>query len=121
MIDANTDSRSGMVLTSGRSLTVSFYRGSDAYMHAATITGVKTDSGAATIDTSTTPTVTGTVGSKSTESILFLNTPQGEMEIKLDAVRSVNNCKVLVTGKKINVTCARGSDAYMHALDITGA
>ena len=121
VIDNYTDSRSGMVLTPDRSLAVSVYRGSDAYMHAAVITGVKTAFAAATIDTSSTATVTGTVGSKSTENILFLNTPQGEMELKLDAVNSVTNLKVLVTDKKVTVTCARGSDAYMHALTITGA
>lgn len=120
VIDSNTDSRNGMVLTSGRTLILSVYRGSDAYMHAASITGVKDSSSAANIDTSSTATVSGTVGSKSTESILYLNTPQGEMELKLDAVNSVSNCKVLVSGKKVSVTCARGSDAYMHALSITG-
>ncbi len=121
VIDSNTDSRSGMVLTQGRTLTVSVYRGSDAYMHAATITAVKYGSQAATIDTSATSDVSGTVGSKSTEDVLYLDTPQGVMELKLDAVNSVTNCKVLVAGKKVSVTCARGSDAYMHALSITGA
>ena len=121
VIDSNTDSRNGMVLTPGRSLTVSVYRGSDAYMHAAAITGSRSASQAVEINTSSTSTVSGTVGSKSTENVLYLNTPQGEMELKLDAVRSVSNCKVLVEGRKVTVTCARGSDAYMHALDITGA
>ena len=121
VIDSNTDSRNGMVVVVGRTLTVSVYHGSDAYLHAANIVGVKTASQSVDIDAPSAVTVSGTVGSKSTESILFLNTPQGEMELKLDAVRSVNNCKVLVSGKKISVTCARGSDAYMHALDITGA
>ncbi len=119
VIDSRTDSRGGMVLTVGSKLTVSVYRGSDAYMHAAVITANK-DTGAAEIDASSPATVSGTVGSKSTENLLYLDTPQGQMELKLDAVRSVNNCKVLVSGKKFSVTCARGSDAYMHALDITG-
>lgn len=120
-IDSNTDSRNGMMLTVGRTLTVSVYHGSDAYMHAASITGVKNVTPSVTVDTSSTSTVSGTVGSKSTENVLFLNTPQGEMELKLDAVRSVSNCKVLMNDMKVSVTCARGSDAYMHALDITGA
>lgn len=120
VIDANTDARAGMVITPGRKLTVSFYHGSDEYLHAASITGVK-DSGVAEIDTSSTSTVTGTVGSKSTENLLYLKTPQGEMELKLDTVKSVSNCKVITSGRKLSVTCARGSDAYMHAVDITGA
>lgn len=120
VIDNNTDSRGGMVLTSGRKLSVSVYNGSDAYLHAASVTGAKESVIAAQIDNSTTATVTGTVGEKSTENVLILKTPQGEMELKLDSVRSVVGCKVFVSGKKLSVTCARGSDAYMHALDISG-
>lgn len=120
VIDNNTDSRNGLVLTSGRKLTVSVYNGSDAYLHAASIVGAKDSAFPAQIDTTTKAEVSGTVGSKSTENVLFLKTPQGEMELKLDALSSVVGCKVFVTGKKLTVTCARGSDAYMHALDIKG-
>ncbi|MDD6655678.1 MAG: hypothetical protein PUE95_00005 [Lachnospiraceae bacterium] len=120
VIDSNTDSRNGMFLMPDRKLTVTVYRGSDAYMHAATITGVKTYAEPVSVDTSKTSTVTGTVSSKSTENVLYLNTSYGEMELKLDAVRSISGLKVLVSGKKITVTCARGSDAYMHAVDIIG-
>lgn len=120
VIDSSTDTRNGMVLTSGNRLTVSFYHGSDAYLHAVNIVGVKDSVSAAEIDASATATVTGTVGSKSNENLLYLDTPQGEMQLKLDAVNSINNCKVFVSGKKLTVTCARGSDAYMHAIDITG-
>lgn len=119
-IDNNTDSRNGIVLTPGNKLTVSVYRGSDAYMHAATIMASK-DGSLATVDTSSTSTVTGTVGSKSNENMLYLSTKYGVMELKLDSVSSVNNCKVLVSDKKVTVTCARGNDAYMHAITITGS
>lgn len=121
VIDNNTDSRSGLVLTAGRKLSVTVYNGSDAYLHAASIVGAKESVYPAQIDTTAKAEVSGTVGSKSTENILFLKTPQGEMELKLDAVSSVVGCKVFVTGKKLTVICARGSDAYMHALDIKGA
>lgn len=120
-IDNNTDSRNGLVLTPGRSLTISVYNGSDEYLHAATITAAKESTFAAQIDTSNTHTVSGTVGSKSTENVLFLKTPQGDMELKLDAVRSVAGCKVFIKDQNLTVVCARGADAYMHALDITGA
>ncbi|MCM1039169.1 MAG: hypothetical protein NC314_10270 [Roseburia sp.] len=119
VIDGNTDSRNGLMLIPGRALTVSVYRGSDAYMHAAAIAGVKDYVQPATV-TGSYSTVTGTVNSKSTENILYLSTSAGEMELKLDTLNSVSNCKVLVNGKKITVTCARGSDAYMHAISITG-
>lgn len=119
VIESNTDTRNGMVLTPDNKLTVSFYHGSDGYLHAVDIVGSKDDSSSADIDTSSPATVKGKVGSKSSENILFLDTDQGMMELKLDGVRSVSNCKVFVTGKKLTLTCARGSDAYMHALDIT--
>lgn len=119
-IDNNTDSRNGIVLTPDNKLTVSVYRGSDAYMHAATIIASK-DGSQTSVDTSSVSTVTGTVGSKSNENLLYLSTKYGEMELKLDTLSSVNNCKVLVSGKKVTVTCARGNDAYMHAVSITGS
>lgn len=120
VIDSNTDSRGGMVLVPDRKLTLTVYRGSDACMHAATIFGTKDSITAATIDTASVYTVSGTVSNKSTESILFLNTSGGEMQLKLDVVQSVTGAKVLVEGKKLTVTCSRGSDAYMHALTIIG-
>ena len=36
------------------------------------------------------------VGDESSESVLYLDTPQGEMQLKLDAVNSISNCKVFV-------------------------
>lgn len=119
VIESNTDTRNGMVLTPDNKLTVSFYHGSDGYLHAVDIVGSKDDSSSADIDTSSPATVKGKVGSKSSENILYLDTEQGMMELKLDAVKSVSNCKVFVAGKKLTLACARGSDAYMHALDIT--
>lgn len=118
-IDSNAETGEGMVLTTGRTLTVKFYHGTDGYLHAVKTKGVRTISASAQID-SNTATVSGTVRGASDENYLYLYTPQGEMILKLDAVKSLNNCKVLVSGKEVTVTCARGSDAYMHALSITG-
>lgn len=120
VIDSKTDSRDGMILTPGNKLTVTFYHGSDAYLHAAVIKGASKNSLTATLDSSTKATVTGTVKSNSTENKLFLDTQYGEMELKLDAVQSVTACKVLVKDKKVSITCERGSDAYMHVTSITG-
>lgn len=117
-IDDGTDTSRGRVATPGSKLMVSFYRGSDDYQHAASVVGVK-DGSTATVDTSSQSTVTGTVNSKSNENMLYLNTAQGEMELKLDKLESLNGCKILVKGRKISVSCARGSDAYMHAVSIT--
>lgn len=120
VIDENTDSRSGMILTDGRTVTVYVYHGKDAYMHAATIVASRESVQAAGVDTTSLSTVKGTVGGKSNENKLYLDTQQGQMELKLDNVRSVSGCKVLISGRSVTVTCARGSDAYMHAIDITG-
>lgn len=121
IIESNTDTRQGMVLTPDNQVAVAFYHGSDGYLHATMIVGVKTSISTATINTSNTVTVTGTVGSKSNEEILYLDTAQGEMQLKLDAVKSASGFKVLLSGTKLNVTVAGGSDSYMHALDIKGA
>lgn len=119
-IDQNTDSRGGIFLMEDRKLSVAVYRGSDAVMHAATIVAAKESVIPVYVDNTSPATVTGTVSSKSTENIMFLHTNDGDMELKLDNVRSVTGCKVLVRGRKVTVTCARGSDAYMHAIDIIG-
>lgn len=120
VIEGNTDTRNGMTLTKGSKLAVSFYHGSDSYLHAVSIVGVKSASLPVSLDTSSPATVTGTVNSKSTEEMLYLDTKYGLMELKMDAVQSINDCKVLVSGKKLTVTCARGTDAYMHVLTIKG-
>lgn len=119
-IDSDADTGRGMVHVPGNKLTVSFYHGSDAYLHAVGIAGEKDNSSNAVLDASTS-TVTGTVENKSTENILYLNTSAGRMELKLDKINTADSIKVLVSGKKVTVTCARGSDAYMHALTIKGA
>lgn len=119
IIESNTDTRQGMVLTPDNQVAVAFYHGSDGYLHATMIVGVKTSISTATIDKANTVTVTGTVGNKSNEEILYLDTAQGEMQLKLDAVESASGFKVLLSGTKLNVKVAGGSDAYMHALEIT--
>ncbi len=120
VIDSKTDSTKGMVLTPGTKLTVSVYRGADAYMHAAVITGANKDSLTATLDQATKATVTGTVSEKSTEEMLYLDLEHGEMKLKTDALKEIKGLKVLVADKEISVTCERGSDAYMHVTSITG-
>lgn len=117
-IDSSTDTSKGMVLTPDNRLMVTYFRGSDSNLHVTAIVGVK-DSSSATVDTSSQATVIGTVKGKSTENILVLDTSAGEMELKMDKVAGLSGCKVLVEGKKVTVTCARGDDAYMHALTIS--
>lgn len=118
IIDNSADTMKGMMLMPDNKLTVAFYHGSDGYLHAVGLYGEKSGS-SASVNTSSTVTVSGTVNGESDENMLYLDTPQGRMELKLDAVQSLNNCKVLVEGKKISVACGYGSDAYLHAVNIT--
>lgn len=117
-IDSDANTSSGMINVAGNYMTVGGYRGNDGYWHAVSLTGVK-EGCSANINTGSTINVSGTVSSKSTEKVLYLDTNGGMMELKLDAVRSINNFKVLTVGKKVNVTCGYGSDEYWHALDLS--
>lgn len=119
-IDESTDTARGMILTPGNKLMAVYFQGSDGALHATSIAGVK-DSSLAKVDSASTATVTGTVNKKSTENILILDTAAGEMQLKLDKMERLSGCKALVQGKRISVTCARGDDAFMHALTITAA
>ena len=118
VIDNNANTLKGLMMTGGRSLTVYYYHGNDGYLHAVTTVGARSSS-SASVNTASTLTATGTVNGNSTENMLFLDTPQGQMEIKLDSVNAINGCRVLVTNQRISVTCASGSDAYLHAVTIT--
>ena len=117
-VDSNANTINGIVAVAGNKMTVGAYNGNDGYWHASSLTGERGTS-SATVNTSSTITVTGTVSGKSTEKVLFLDTNGGTMELKLDSLRSVNNCKILIAGKKLTVTCGSGNDEYWHALDIT--
>lgn len=120
VIDGNTDTRNGMFLIPDRKMTVSVYRGEDDYTHAAVIVGSKESVTPSAVDTSSPSTVTGTVRAESSENIMHLDTSAGDLELKLDTVQSITGCKVMLEGSKVTVTCARGEDAYMHAISITG-
>ncbi|HJA91724.1 MAG TPA: hypothetical protein H9717_01155 [Candidatus Eisenbergiella merdipullorum] len=120
VIDSSTDTTNGRVLVPGRELTVSFYRGSDAYLHASRIVGEKEAVTQVSVNTDSQVPIVGTVDGKSNENVLYLSTSGGMMELKLDALSNMSNCMVLTRGKQILVYCAYGSDAYMHAVSIIG-
>ncbi len=116
-VDSDTDASSCRVIYPGKTITVDVYRGGDAYMHASTISS-KSNKVAVNIDTGNTSTVTGTVGEKTTDDILYLAMSEGEMQLKLDTTTDMSGIKILAPGKSVRVVCARGEDAYMHALSI---
>lgn len=92
-IDSGTDTSACKVLLPDSRVSVSVSYGSDKYLHAVKITG-EAQGGAVTLDTSTSATVTGTIGEKSKSDILFVNTQQGEMEIKWDSTTNINGCSI---------------------------
>ena len=117
-LDSGTDTSACKILLPGKEVSVSVSRGSDAYLHAVKITTDRPTS-TATLDSSTTVTVSGTIGDKTTEELIYLKTNQGEMQIKLDPTTNLSGTPFLVLGKTYEITCARGSDAYMHAVTIS--
>ncbi len=119
VMDLATDASGCRVLMPGQNVTVSFYRGSDAWNHTSRI--VNNSSKAASevsLDASTKATVTGTVDEATTENTLYLNTTGGTMQIRLDAATNFSSCPVLLKDKTVQVTIERGSDEYNHAIAI---
>ena len=119
-IDSSTDTSGAKFLLPGNTLSCTVYRGNDAYMHASRITSYSA-AGKVTVDTSNRATVKGTIAKGTTEELLYLVVTNGTMQIKIDSDTDISGCKFLIIGRTVNVDCARGSDAYMHALSITDA
>ncbi len=119
-LDANTDTSGAKFLLPGNTLTCNIYTASDEYWHASKIVG-NTSSGKVTVDTSNKATVKGTIAKGTSEELLYLVVTNGTMQIKLDSDTDISGCKYLIIGRTVNVVCARGSDAYMHALSISDA
>lgn len=64
-------------------------------------------------------TVQGKVMEGTTAKLLYLDTSDGRMEIKIDGSTSTGNCKMLLPDKKISVSVANGNDGYLHAVTIS--
>lgn len=64
-------------------------------------------------------TVQGKVMEGTTSELLFLDTSDGKMEIKIDAGTNTSGCKMLLPKKAINVSLSHGSDGYLHAVTIS--
>ena len=116
-LDSNTDLSACRALVTGRRVGVGWVRGDDAYLHATKIVGVREAYSNASVDSSSAVTVQGSILKETTENILYLSTTGGNMALKLDASTAMN-VRVLTEGASVKVSCARGSDAYMHALSI---
>lgn len=114
-IDSSTNLTDAGILYPGKPLSVEVVRGSDAYMHATSIAYQVQSSHPGAV------TVTGKVLAGTTQSILYLDTSDGAMQIKIDSDTDTQAGMVLVTGNTVSVDVYRGSDAYMHAAKIVGS
>ncbi|SEG43028.1 hypothetical protein SAMN02910276_02927 [Butyrivibrio sp. Su6] len=120
VLDLGTDASACRVLLPGQKISVSFYRGSDAWNHTSKlVNNSDTASSTATLDSSTQATITGTVDDDTDEGTLHLDTNDGVMEIRLDSNTNFSKCPVLLLNKSVTVVAQRGSDAYYHAVTIT--
>ncbi len=116
-IDGSTNTGNCKMLLPEKKISVSVAHGNDGYLHAVTISE-NGESPSVSVDTSKVSNVVGTLNERTTEEVLHLDTSQGEMELKLDKNTDLSNCSVLVVSGKYVVSCARGEDAYMHAISI---
>ena len=120
-VDGNADTTNGKWKITGTKLTVWFYRGGDAYLHASRVAEGTTTGGNNSNTTGTvTNTFTGTVSGKTTESVLFLDTKDGTMEFKIDSNANTINGLVTVAGNRMTVGGYNGNDGYWHASTLTG-
>lgn len=116
-IDGSTSTGNCKMLLPEKKISVSVANGNDGYLHAVSISE-SGENPSVELDTSKVSNVVGTVNDKTTEDVLHLDTAQGEMELKIDKNTDLSNCSVLVVSGKYVVSCARGEDAYMHAISI---
>ncbi len=117
-LDATTEFSNAKFLLPGNQVTANCYTGSDEYWHASKISG-STSAGRVNVDKANSSKVKGTVAKGTSEELLYLVVSNGTMQIKIDEDTDVSGVGFLIIGKTIEVTCARGSDAYMHALSIS--
>ena len=117
-IDAGTDTSSAKFILPGNTMTAYCYRGNDEYWHANKLVG-NSSAGKVSVDTSNKATVKGVIAKGTSEELLYLVVDNGTMQIKIDDDTDVSGVKIMIIGKTVQVVCARGSDAYMHALSIS--
>ncbi|MBR4671452.1 MAG: hypothetical protein IKO84_12725 [Butyrivibrio sp.] len=117
-IDSNTDTSEAKFIFKGDKVIADCYRGDDEYWHASK---VKSDNKSenADVDKGKSSTVRGKIAKGTTSSKIYLKTNSGTMEIKVDESTDLSKVKYLVIDKKVEIVCARGSDAYMHAISVS--
>lgn len=116
-IDSDTDTSEAKFIFKGDKITADCYRGSDEYWHASKIKGASKSENSE-VDKGKSSTVRGKIAKGTNSSMIYLKTNSGTMEIKVDDSTDLSKVKYLVIDKKVEIVCARGSDAYMHAISV---
>ena len=117
-IDDSTDNSEAKFFFPGTKVTVSCSTGSDGYWHANSIKS-EIKPGKAEVDSSNKATVKGKIEKGTTREKIFLKVNDGTMEIKLDNETDLSGVKCIMVGRNVEIVCARGSDAYMHAISVS--
>ena len=121
-VDTTTDFTGCQLVAIGRSIYITVARGSDACLHAVTISDSDPSNSVpdvVTIGGVEMPNVRGTVTSETNASLLYLSTAYGTMIVKYDANTDFSGCLTLLPGQSIAVALYRGDDAYMHTARVT--
>lgn len=120
-LDKNTDYSKCTALLPNTEYTLKVAYGSDSYMHAVSIadgfaaSAYTEASKTSTSNVKTEATVKGKIDKKSTNSLLILNTEDGQMQIKLDQYNGP--LRILVQDQTITVGINYGNE-YWHAITI---
>ena len=125
-LDSSTNLSGCRVIVPGANVAVSVARGTDAYMHALSITSGSTanTTSSATTGTAETPSgtvaITGTPEEKSTADVLYLKTKDGTYQLKVDANTDTSGGFIFTSANTLTAYIYRGSDAWMHAAKVVG-
>ena len=118
-IDSDTTYIGSKMMLPGRSVDIGIYRGSDAYLHAATVTS-STAVTQVTVDTTKTYSIEGTIASGTTaDKVIIATNDSGNIEAKVDSSSDFTGCTLIAIGRNVKCVLGRGSDAYLHIISMS--
>ncbi len=116
-IDSSTEFSGGKVLLPGKNVTVSLRHGDDAYLHAVSVKAG--GAGGVVIDKDTTKEISGKVKDVSSKDSLYVETSEGDVQIKFDDNADLSGIKYLIAGNSYVFKIAKGNDSNWYALAIS--
>ena len=127
-LDTDTNISNNGLLLLDKKVNVTAQRGSDAYLHAVSISSDTTyaqtignvlQMSDTTERTSENIKVEGIVKKETTNAVIQLSTTGGDMTIRIDANTKWTDSKAIQADQKITVVAYRGADKYLHADSVT--